>query len=102
MQLRHDVGEPVLINARDNSPIVSELTLLGLDLNEGMVVKIDQQIYHGADAVNILALLSSRSSLFNKVNYFCFRSPTISRVLYPALKAGRALALWLMGRKKIS
>jgi hypothetical protein len=47
-------------------------------------------------------LLSSRSGLFNKLNALIFHSPTVSRLLYPLLRAGRNLTLRLLGHRKLT
>ena len=57
-----------LINARESSAVVDEITQAGLDLDQGMVVKMGGQLYYGANAIHILALVSSRSDLFNKLS----------------------------------
>lgn len=51
--------------------------------------------------MNLLALLSTPSSTFNRVNGLIFRSPTASRILYPVLRAGRNATLRLLGRRRI-
>lgn len=102
VRLKENVGNLKLINAREAQPEVEEIKNKGFDLNEGMVVKIDTQYYHGAEALNVLALLSSRSGFFNRLNYWFFRSTKLSKIAYPFLRGGRNLALKLMGRSKIA
>ena len=81
---------------------MSEITALGLDIDQGMVVKMNDQIYYGADAIHALALISSRSGLFNRLNYWAFRSKTVSRFLYPLLRSCRNLLLKILRRTKIN
>ena len=102
IRINKDQGKLVMINARDDHPLIKDIKKLGLDLNQGMVVKISEQYYHGTDALNILALLSSRSGLFNKLNYWCFKSKILSTALYPLLRSGRNLVLKLLGKSKIT
>jgi predicted DCC family thiol-disulfide oxidoreductase YuxK len=90
-----------LINAREGGPLVREMREAGLDLNEGMVLKMGDRYYHGADCIHILAVLSTPSSTFNRVNARIFRSPSLSRLLYPMLRSGRNAVLALLGREKI-
>lgn len=101
LRLRDSIGPVALINAREGGPRVERLRELGYNLDGGFVLEWEDRIYHGADAINRLALLSTRSSLFNKVNAFVFKSRTASRVLYPVLRTGRDLTLLLMGRSKL-
>jgi predicted DCC family thiol-disulfide oxidoreductase YuxK len=101
LRLREAIGPVALINAREGGPRVERLRNLGYNLDGGFVLEWEHRIYHGADAINRLALLSTRSNLFNKVNAFVFKSRTASRVLYPMLRTGRDLTLFLMGRSKL-
>lgn len=100
-RLREAVGAVRLVDARENGPEAAEAQAAGLVIDEGMVLKLDDKLYYGDECLNRLALLSSRSGLFNRLNYWAFKSPTISRVSYPILKTGRALVLRLLGREKM-
>ena len=102
VRIRQSVGELQLINAREDSAVMRELTALGLDLDQGMVLKLDSSIYYGADAVHMLSLLSSRSTLFNRLNYHMFKSQTVSKWLYPVLRLGRNTLLKLLRKRKIN
>jgi hypothetical protein len=51
--------------------------------------------------MQVLALLSTRSGDFNRLNYWLFRSKRVSALLYPLLRACRNLVLRLMGRSRI-
>ena len=102
LRLREAAGQVTLVNAREGGPLVDELQRAGLDLDEGMVLKLGGRYYHGADCIHALALLSSSSGLFNRINAKVFRSPQLSRVLYPVLRAGRNTVLRLLGRTKIA
>jgi hypothetical protein len=66
-----------------------------------MVLEIGGVHYHGDACLNRLALMSSRSGLFNRLNYILFRSPRLSRLSYPLLRCGRSLALRLLGRQPL-
>ena len=101
VRLRESLGEVRPVNAREGGPIVEELQRAGVDLDEGMALKLDGRLYHGHDCLHMLALLSTPSSAFNRVNAALFRSPRAARLLYPVLRAGRNTALRLLGRSKI-
>lgn len=102
VRIRESVGELQLIDAREASPIMDEITAAGLDIDEGMVLKMDDQLYYGADAIHALSMISSRSGIFNRLAYWVFKSRRISQVLYPILKTGRAVLLKLMRKSKIN
>jgi hypothetical protein len=102
LRLRESLGRVELVNARDGGPIVDDVVRAGLDLDEGMILKIGDTLYHGDECIHRLALLSTPSSTFNRLNGLIFSSPTAARVLYPVLRAGRNAVLALLGRPKIT
>jgi predicted DCC family thiol-disulfide oxidoreductase YuxK len=95
------VGHLDLVNAREHPEIVASLRERGLDVDEGMVLALDDRYYHGDVALQRLALMGTRFGIFNRLNAWAFSSPTVSRIAYPALKAGRNLALRLLRRGRI-
>ncbi len=102
VRIRESIGKLTIINARDNTGIMEEITRQGFDLDEGMVLKMDDQLYYGADAIHVLALISSRSGFFNRLNYWFFKSKTFSRFFYPILRFLRNLLLRMLGKSKIN
>jgi predicted DCC family thiol-disulfide oxidoreductase YuxK len=101
LRLRDSLGQPQLINARSGGPIVEHVRSAGLDLNGGFVLWIGDSLYSGSDCIHVLALLSSRSTTFNRVNAAIFKSRRMSRMIYPLLRATRNLTLRLMRRRAI-
>lgn len=102
VRIRESVGHLVLLDARAAGPIMDAITARGWDIDQGMVVKVDDELYYGPDAVHVLALLGTNKGLFNKTAYWLFRSKVVSRVLYPVLKFFRNLLLKALGKKKIN
>lgn len=102
LRLKAAFGNVRLVDARSGDPAVQRILDAGLDLDEGMALIQGAQIYHGDDCIHRLALMSTPSTLFNKLNGAIFKSPTASRILYPFLRCGRNTALMLLGRRKIS
>lgn len=95
-------GGLLLVDARVPGELLAQVTAAGLDIDQGMVLKLGEQLYYGADAIAALALISSRSGLFNRVNYWLFRSSRVSRYLYPALRSMRNLLLKILHKHKIN
>src|SRR2546421_10093190 len=62
-RLREVTGRVHLIDAREPHAIVGEVRALGFDLDDGMAVKAAGRFYHGAEAMQILAILGSGSGL---------------------------------------
>lgn len=102
VRLRQTAGRVDLIDARSSHPVAKELKELGFDLDEGMLVRIGEQTYHGAEAMRILTVLSTPSGLFNRIMRALFLSSARASRLYPVLRSGRNLTLRLLGRKKIA
>jgi predicted DCC family thiol-disulfide oxidoreductase YuxK len=96
------VGRLTLVDARDRTPVMEEITRAGLDIDQGMVVKMDGKIYYGSDAINVLALVSSRSGFFNRLSHYAFRSTTMAHLLYPPLRVARNFLLKILGKTKIN
>lgn len=90
-----------LVDARRGGEAVAEARRRGLCIDDGVVLRVGDDWAHGADAMHRLALLSSPSGLFNRVNYWLFRSPRRAALTYPWLRAGRHLLLRLIGRDKL-
>ena len=101
-RIRQSVGQLRLVDARDPSSIMDEITRKGWDIDQGMVLKVDDNLYYGSDAIHVLSLMSSQSGIFNRVNYWIFRSHTLSHLFYPVMRTGRNLLLKLLGRSKIN
>jgi predicted DCC family thiol-disulfide oxidoreductase YuxK len=100
-RLREVTGRVHLIDARTDHPILAEIETLGLDLDQGMAVKASGRFYHGAEALQFLAILGAGEGLFNRFNRALFRHSGLSRVLYPWMVRGRLLSLRLLGRSTL-
>jgi len=103
LRIRQAVGELHLVDARaDDDPVLDEVRRLGLDLDEGMVIKFRDTCYHGADALHVMALLGTGQGWFNRMNAVLFRSRFLSAVGYPPMRALRNLLIRWRGVPKIA
>jgi predicted DCC family thiol-disulfide oxidoreductase YuxK len=102
VRIREDIGELMLVDAREPTPIMDEITALGWDIDQGMVLKIGNRLYYGAEAIHALALISSRSGVFNRLNYWLFKSKWLSHLFYPILRSLRNLLLKILRKTKIN
>ena len=100
-QLREALNALQLVDARERPDLVREFEAAGMPLDQGMALVLNGEVYYGADCLNRLALMSSRNDAFNKLNAAIFHSPTVSRLLYPILRAGRNLTLRLLGKRSL-
>lgn len=94
-------GQLKRIDAREPGELLELITDAGLDMDEGMVVRIDGQLYSGAGAVHELAKMSSGGGLLDRLIAFIFRSRRRAEFFYPVLKACRNLLLSVLGRQRI-
>jgi predicted DCC family thiol-disulfide oxidoreductase YuxK len=101
VRLRQSLGHVKLIDARQGGPAVAEIQAAGLDLDQGMALKLGDRWYHGAECIQMLALLSTPSTVFNKLNGAVFRTQMTAKLFYPMLRVGRNIALKLLGRGRI-
>ena len=97
LRIRRQFGALHLIDARDRPDLVAAFRQGGHDLDQGFACAVDGTLHFGADAVNALALVSTRSRVVNRLNAAIFRSPRWSRLLYPAMRAVRNALLRIRG-----
>lgn len=90
-----------LLDARHAPDVVDAWRQRGYDLDEGMVVQIDQEVYFGGEAIHVLSMISGRSGFLNKLNYRIFRSRRFAMLAYPLMRRLRNMSLSLLGRKKL-
>jgi predicted DCC family thiol-disulfide oxidoreductase YuxK len=102
LKIRAAVGELILVNAREPHPILEELKQAGLDLDEGMVLKMDNTLYQGAAAQQVLAMIGTNQDWFNRINVALFRSPFVAKLIYPLLRNLRLVILKVKGISKIN
>ena len=100
VRIKKDLGSLHLIDARKPSKLMEEITSQGIDIDNGMVLKIENNLYYGSDTIHILTLLSTPIGFFNRINYFLFSSKFIANILYPVCRNIRNILLFTMMRKK--
>lgn len=94
-------GGVQLVDLRTATLKRRELEEAGFDLDQGMVVEDGGRRYGGSDAVAYLAALSTNSDLLNRINRMALSSPGVARLVYPVLRSGRWLALFMLNRRMI-
>jgi predicted DCC family thiol-disulfide oxidoreductase YuxK len=100
LRLKAVAGDVELVDARSDHDLAI-WARRHFDLDDGMAVRIHGAWHTGSDAVHALALLTGPSSTLNRLHYAVFRHRRTSAAIYPFLRAGRNLALRLIGRQKI-
>lgn len=102
VRIRASSGRLVLVDARNGGPIMDEITAAGLNIDQGMVVKVGGTLYYGSDAIHVLSLMGTNSGFFNRFTHWSFKYRPVARILYPLLRACRNLLLKCLGRTKIN
>lgn len=101
VDLREAANDVALVDLRQDVGIRSALIDAGYDLDGGMVVDVDGELYHGKEAAQVLSRLSGRGSFFLKANHFLFKSEVLSTPLYSLMRIGRDATLFILGRSRI-
>lgn len=101
VRLREAAGPVELIDARRHPVVAYDLHRNGIDLNDTMAVQYGGRTYAGAEAVQMLSLLSSGTGPVNRIMAGMLRDRRRARLFYPVLRTGRNLTLRLLGRTKL-
>jgi predicted DCC family thiol-disulfide oxidoreductase YuxK len=87
-----------LVDARAHPEVLAEHAISHAHLEDGMVVIMDGEQHHGADAVHVLSLLSAPPAKgWVRAVAAIGRSRLVARVAYPFMKLGRRIALAFLG-----
>lgn len=95
MQLKHAMPLLTLHNGRTDNQLINALHSNNYDLNKGMILIYQNNIFYGDKCINKLSQLIKKNNFFNKIIYLCFRNQLLAKILYPILKAGRHLWLYI-------
>ncbi|MBV1876316.1 MAG: DUF393 domain-containing protein [Pseudomonadales bacterium] len=96
IRIEKSLGKLQLVNAREDSSIRNRLRKHGIDLNKGMLLTLGDNYYFGPECIHMLAILSTESDCFNRINGFLFQSRMISVLLYPLMKLARRVTLFIL------
>lgn len=91
-----------LLDAREDSELMRRITHLGLDIDEGMVVEIGDELHYGADAIHALTVAQRSRGAFGLVSRLLFARKKAARFMYPWLRRIRNLLLKLLGKQRIN
>lgn len=101
LSIKKKVPQVNLIDLRSSPDKVANFSKLGFDVDQGMIVDYQSRLYHGADAVNLLAQLSDNSSSFNRLNSFALANKHSAKLLYPLLRMGRNAVIFMLGKQSL-
>ncbi|PZP84653.1 MAG: hypothetical protein DI582_08230 [Azospirillum brasilense] len=102
-QVRRSVGKVITVDARTEADhfVMQEVKVARLDLDEGMVIRYQDRLYQGAEALHLMATLGADEGLLNQLNNKIFVSRRLADLLYPSMRMARNIALRLKGSGKI-
>ncbi len=85
-----------LLSARSADPRIAHYRAQGHRFDAGMLAVVDGIVYGGADAMHVLAVLSTGQGRWNRLQRAVFSRRLLARLLYPLLRFGRRVVLWLL------
>ena len=99
LELKSSLPELEILDGRRNLALLSQLYNQGYDLNNGAILVWNEDIKHGADAINwICSEIKEPSDSLLEVLRVIFSSNKRSNFLFPLLLWGRRLSLTLKGK----
>lgn len=103
-QLRKKFGTVKLISIREEKVAdeVKKLVEQGYTLNLGMIVRHNNTLYYGAEAMAFLGSFSQGKTTPTKQSITFRWKRSLFKVLYPILVFGRYITLFLLGRSLFS
>lgn len=102
-KIKEHIGTLHTVDARSEQehPVMVEVGNARLNLDYGMVIKYQDRLYQGEDALCLMAKIGTDKDFFNSLNATLFRSKMISKLCYPFMRGARNVALKLKGVGKI-
>jgi len=103
ISIRKQYGSMTLVDARaaPDHLICRKASEMRLDLDEGMVIFADGEVYHGAGAISFLARFGDPGHLLTKMSKAVNRSSRFSARAYGLLRGLRNILLRLRGIGRI-
>ena len=99
LELKSCVPNLEILDGRKNLALLTKLYKQGYDLNRGAILLRNENIMHGADAINwICSHINEPSDSLLEVLRIIFVSNKRSNLLFPFLLWGRRLSLTLKGK----
>ena len=99
LELKSNLQEVEILDGRKNLPLLSQLYNQGYDLNNGAILINNENIMHGAEAINwICSQIKEPSDSLLEILRIIFTSNKRTNFLFPFLLWGRRLSLTVKGK----
>ena len=94
LEIKSKITNIKILDGRKNSTLINSLLEKGYDLDKGAVLLKDEQIFHGAEAINtICKKINNPSSSLLLLLSGVFKSTRRTKILFPLLVRARRFAL---------
>ena len=99
LELKSNLPTMEILDGRKELVLLTRLFSKGYDLNKGAIIIKDQEILHGADAINwICSEIKEPSNSLLEVLRIIFSSNKRTNLFFPFLLWGRRLLLTIKGK----
>ena len=100
-RLKEAFPDVILTDAREVPERIAQYRAESMEINDGMIVLYDGGVYYGDKAMAVLTEISRPGAIVQRVLGLLFRWPPLAHIVYGALRLGRNMALFFLGRSKI-
>ena len=98
LEIKSKVNNIRILDGRKNSTLIKSLLEKGFDIDKGAILLKDEEIFHGADAINtICKQINNPSSSLLLLLSRVFKSTKRTNVLFPLLVRARRFVLIAKG-----
>ena len=98
LEIKSKINNIKILDGRKNLTLIESLLEKGYDLDKGAILMKDEDIFHGADAINtICKQISNPSSNLLLLLSGVFKSTIRTNLLFPLLVRARRIALLSKG-----
>ena len=98
LELKSKINKISILDGRKNPKIIKSLLEKGYDIDRGAILLKDDDIFHGAEAINkICNQINNPSGKLLKLLSNIFKSDKRTNLLFPVLVRARRLALIAKG-----
>tara|TARA_Y100000589_G_scaffold171064_1_gene162455 strand:- start:60 stop:443 length:384 start_codon:yes stop_codon:yes gene_type:complete len=94
LELKSKIKNISILDGRKNPKLMRDLLKKGYDLDKGAILFKNEEIFHGANAINtICKLINHPSSKLLEILSITFKSNKRTKFIFPFLVTARRLAL---------
>ncbi len=94
LELKSKIYNISILDGRKNQTLISSLLKKGYDLDKGAILIIDDNIFHGAEAINtVCKQINNPSGNLLRLLSIIFKSNKRTNLLFPFLLRARRFAL---------